>query len=85
MSERVIDLRFRPSSCTSHPVIALASELSKLPPGEAFAVRLLFSAEDIPVEVAKLYLAKHGFSVKQAKELGGGHVEVLAERASRGA
>lgn len=73
-----MDLRLKSTSCTSHPVVKLSSELSAVKNQGVKVLKLYFNPDDIPIEVAKLYLKKHGFEVESFRKLDDGSVELLA-------
>ena len=68
MHELEIDVRNIGSSCTQHPIIVLANKLAESK-NSARELKIYFKARDIPPQVLKLYLLRHGFEVKELNQL----------------
>jgi len=75
-----VDLRYTPISCTSHPVVRLRNVIGSLVERGVREVRVFFKAEDIPEDIMKLFLSKHGYLVKESRRLDDGSLMFIARR-----
>jgi len=81
MASETIDLRYAGTTCTSHPVIRLSNRLTQIKDSsDVRIVEIYFWPEVIPVEVAKMYASKAGFTVIEEKKLDDGSYYIKLRR-----
>lgn len=79
MNVSKIDLRVNDRSCSDHPVARLVKVVRNAPK-DLVELEIVFNPSDIPVEVAILYLTRHGFRVVEVKDANEGPKSIIARR-----
>lgn len=78
-----IDLRYTPTTCTSHPVATLINTLKNLEKEGANKFKLIFNVDDIPRNIVKFFLAEHGYCIEEESPLDNKSVSILVSKCEK--
>ena len=78
-----IDLRDIPVSCASHPIIKLKDTIKILVEKGVKEIRVFFRVGDVPENLVKFILSKHGYSIEELRKLNNGSLLIIAKRSER--